>query len=101
MAHEADRRAANWTSFIEEATRRQLWLQVGLPVTTRAVVRSGVRFVFPAGRICRDPRDGPPSRYHVHPSVVQKAVARAARLAGTTTRLSTHAMQSFVRNASS
>jgi hypothetical protein len=27
-------------------------------------------FVFSAGRLCRDPRHGPPSRYHVHPSVV-------------------------------
>ena len=53
----------------------------------------GWQFVFPAGRICRDPRYGPPSRYHVHPSVVQKAVARAARLAGTTKRLSPHVMR--------
>ncbi len=26
------------------------------------------QFVFPAGRICRDPRFGPPSRYHLHES---------------------------------
>ena len=52
------------------------------------------QFVFPAGRICRDPLYGPPSRYHVHPSVVQKAVARAARLSGTTKRLSPHVMRS-------
>lgn len=53
----------------------------------------GWQFVFPAGRICRDSRHGPPSRYHVHPSVVQKAVARAARLAGITKRLSPHVMR--------
>ena len=34
------------------------------------------QFVFPAGRICRDPRDGSPSRYHVQKSVVQKAVTK-------------------------
>jgi integrase len=34
------------------------------------------QFVFPAARICRDPQWGPPSRYHLHESVVQKAVAR-------------------------
>ena len=51
------------------------------------------QFVFPAGRICRDPRDGSPSRYHLHKSVVQKAVANAARLAGTTKRLSPHVMR--------
>lgn len=51
------------------------------------------QFVFPAGRICRDSRYGSPSRHHVHASVVQKAVARAARLAGTTKRLSPHVLR--------
>jgi integron integrase len=51
------------------------------------------QFVFPAGRICRDPRFGPPSRYHLHESVVQKALAKAARLAGITKRLSPHVMR--------
>src|SRR5262249_54476177 len=37
------------------------------------------QFVFPAGRICRDLRWGPPSRYHLHESVVQRAGAAAAR----------------------
>jgi integron integrase len=48
------------------------------------------QFVFPAGRICRDPRFGPPSRYHLHESVVQRAVAAAARRAGVTKRVSCH-----------
>ena len=39
------------------------------------------QFVFPAARICRDPQFGPPSRYHLHELVVQKAVADAARAA--------------------
>ena len=51
------------------------------------------QFVFPAGRIRRDPRYGSPSRYHLHKSVVQKAVATAGRLAGTTKRLSPHVMR--------
>ena len=50
------------------------------------------QFVFPAGRICRDPRFGPPSRYHLHESVVQKAVAQAARPAGITKRVGPHTM---------
>lgn len=29
------------------------------------------QFVFPAARICRDPQYGPPSRFHVHESVIQ------------------------------
>jgi len=48
------------------------------------------QFVFPATRMCRDPRLGPPSRYHLHESVMQKAVAHAARAAGITKRVSPH-----------
>ena len=44
----------------------------------------GWQFVFPAARICRNPRWGPPSRYHLHESAVQKAVAAAVRRAGLT-----------------
>ncbi len=51
------------------------------------------QFVFPAGRLCRDPRFGPPSRYHLHESVVQKAMAEATRRAGITKRVSPHVMR--------
>lgn len=51
------------------------------------------QFVFPAARICRDPRFGSPSRYHLHESVIQKAVARAARAAGLTKRVGPHTMR--------
>ena len=44
-------------------------------------------------RICRDPRFGPPSRYHLHESVVQKAMAEATRRAGITKRVSPHVMR--------
>ena len=48
------------------------------------------QFVFPAGRICRDPRWGPPCRYHLHESVVQRAVAAAVRQADIAKRVSCH-----------
>lgn len=48
------------------------------------------QFVFPATRICRDSRWGPPSRYHLHETVVQKAVAEAVREAGLVKRASPH-----------
>ena len=48
------------------------------------------QFVFPAGRICRDPRFGPPSRFHLHETVIQRAVAEAARRAGVAKRVSCH-----------
>jgi len=48
------------------------------------------QFVFPASRICRDPRFGPPSRYHLHETVIQRAVTEAARRAGLAKRVSCH-----------
>jgi integron integrase len=48
------------------------------------------QFVFPAARICRDPQWGPPSRFHLHESVVQREVAAAVRRAGLTKRVSPH-----------
>lgn len=55
-----------------------------------AATEWGWQFVFPAARICTDARWGPPSRFHLHESVVQKAVARAARQAGLTKRVGPH-----------
>jgi integron integrase len=40
------------------------------------------QFVFPAARVCKDPRFGSPSRYHLHPTAVQRAVTDAVRRAG-------------------
>ena len=48
-----------------------------------APVERAWQFVFPATRICRDPRYVPPSRYHLHESVVQRAVAAAATRSAT------------------
>jgi len=57
---------------------------------TNAAVDWRWQFVFPAGRICRDARYGPPSRFHLHESVVQRAVADAAQRAQMTKRVSCH-----------
>jgi integrase len=51
------------------------------------------QFVFPASRICTDARWGPPSRFHLHESVVQRAVAEATRQAGLTKRVGPHTMR--------
>jgi integron integrase len=50
----------------------------------------GWQFVFPASRVCIDPRSGPPTRFHLHESVVQKAVAHVARQAAITKRVGPH-----------
>lgn len=51
------------------------------------------QFVFPAGRVCRDPRWGAPCRYHLHESVIQRAVAAAVRRAEIPKRASCHTFQ--------
>lgn len=48
------------------------------------------QFVFPAGRLCRDPRYGPASRFHVHETAVQRAVTEAARRSGITKGVGCH-----------
>jgi integron integrase len=48
------------------------------------------QFVFPASRVCRDERFGPPSRFHLHESAIQRAVTEAARKAGLAKRVSCH-----------
>ena len=51
------------------------------------------QFIFPAGRICRDPKWGPPCRYHLHESAVQRAVADACRRAGIAKRATCHSFR--------
>jgi integron integrase len=48
------------------------------------------QFVFPAARICRDPRWGEPTRFHLHESAVQREVSRAVRTSGIAKRASCH-----------
>ncbi len=48
------------------------------------------QFVFPAGRVCRDPRWGGPTRFHLHESAMQREVASAVRRAGITKRVTCH-----------
>ena len=54
----------------------------------------GWQFVFPASRICRDPKWGPSSRFHLHESAVQRAVTTAVRRAGLTKHASSHSLRS-------
>ncbi|MFI5399101.1 MAG: integron integrase [Candidatus Binatia bacterium] len=53
----------------------------------------GWQWVFPASRICRDPRFGPPQRYHLHESVLQRAIHEAARQAGMVKPVGPHTLR--------
>lgn len=48
------------------------------------------QYLFPAARICDDPRWGPPTRYHLHETAVQRAVRQAALAAGISKRVGCH-----------
>jgi integron integrase len=51
------------------------------------------QFVFPASRLCTDPRCGAPTRFHLHESVIQRAVTLAVRKAGLAKRASCHTLR--------
>jgi len=53
----------------------------------------GWQWVFPASRICRDPQFGAPQRYHIHESLLQKAIHAAARAADITKPVGPHTMR--------
>lgn len=48
------------------------------------------QFVFPAGRVCRDPQWGGPTRFHLHESAVQREVTAAVRRSGINKRVTCH-----------
>ena len=79
--HEADLREGLGCVVLPDALHRKY---------PSAAAEWGWQFVFPAARICRDPRWGPPSRFRLHESVVQKAVASAARQEGLVKRVGPH-----------
>ena len=53
----------------------------------------GWQWVFPAGRVHRDPGGREVCRYHLHESVIQRAVKEAVGLAGLTRRATCHAFR--------
>jgi integron integrase len=53
----------------------------------------GWQWVFPASRICTDPRFGEPQRFHLHKSVLQRAIHEAARRAGLIKPVGAHTLR--------
>ncbi len=51
------------------------------------------QFVFPSGRLSRDPRSESTRRHHLHETAVQKAVVAAARRAGIAKKASCHTLR--------
>ncbi len=53
----------------------------------------GWQYLFPAAGLCADPYDGRPTRHHLHPKVVQRAVQIAVRKAGLAVPASCHTLR--------
>jgi integron integrase len=53
----------------------------------------GWQWVFPAARVCTDPRFGPPQRYHTHESVPQRAIREARLCAGIAKPVGPHTLR--------
>ena len=51
------------------------------------------QFVFPASKICRDPRWGHPSRFHLHETAIQRDVTAVVRRSGISKRASCHTLR--------
>jgi integrase len=51
------------------------------------------QFLFPATRLAEDPRSGVMRRHHVHQTVLQRALRRAAAEAGITKRVTSHTLR--------
>lgn len=53
----------------------------------------GWQWVFPASRICEDPRFGPARRHHLHESALQRAIRDARRRAGIAKPVGPHTLR--------
>ncbi len=53
----------------------------------------GWQWVFPASKMCTDPRFGEPRRHHIHESVLQKAIHGAARKVGVAKPVGPHTLR--------
>lgn len=53
----------------------------------------GWQYVFPSGRLSTDPRTGKVRRHHIHENSLQKAVKKAAQLAGVNKKVNCHALR--------
>jgi integron integrase len=82
--HDADLQAGLGRVFLPDALARKY------PNANR---EWGWQWVFPASRICTDPRFGEPQRYHIHESVLQKAIHAAARQARISKPVGPHSLR--------
>jgi len=82
--HEADLQQGNGEVFLPFALDRKY---------PNAAREWGWQYVFPSGRLAVDPRSGAIRRHHLHENGLQKAVKRAATVAGLAKPANCHALR--------
>lgn len=82
--HKGDIEAGFGSVYLPEALERKY---------PRAPKEFRWQYLFPATRIATDPRSGVLRRHHIHQSVVQRAVRKAAVQAGITKRVTSHTLR--------
>ena len=80
---------------VYEQDLRNNYTGVSLPYAIERKYRNAARewgwqYVFPSFHLAKDPRTGRLKRHHLHESVIQRAVRRAAKLAGVEKHVTPH-----------
>ncbi|MET0091501.1 MAG: tyrosine-type recombinase/integrase [Candidatus Thiodiazotropha sp.] len=82
--HDKDLAAGYGSLFMPEALARKY---------PNAEFELGWQYLFPASRISQDPRSGIVRRHHIHQTVIQKSIKRAARQSGILKRITSHTLR--------
>lgn len=88
-------------SFVEQLHKKDLKAGLGAVFLPDALARKYPnadkelrwQYLFPASRIAQDPRTGMPRRHHIHQTVIQKSIKRAASQAGILKRVTSHTLR--------
>ncbi|MCU7797611.1 MAG: integron integrase [Candidatus Thiodiazotropha sp. (ex Myrtea spinifera)] len=82
--HEKDVEAGYGSVYMPEALARKY---------PNAEYELGWQYLFPASRISQDPRSGIVRRHHIHQTVIQKSIKRAATQSGILKRVTSHTLR--------
>ncbi|MCU7842039.1 MAG: integron integrase [Candidatus Thiodiazotropha sp. (ex Troendleina suluensis)] len=82
--HEKDFEAGYGSVYMPEALARKY---------PNAAYELGWQYLFPASRISQDPRSGIVRRHHIHHTVIQKSIKRAATQSGILKRVTSHTLR--------
>jgi len=88
----------DWRKALFESDRKENMHEVELPGALARKYKSAPyewkwQYVFPADEFSTDPRSGRSRRHHLHPVRIQRAVRKAAKEAGITSRITPHTLR--------